>query len=168
MHVLVVSPTEKNRIALGRELEEWGHEVVVAPDAMEAWSRLEDGAESPSLVLLDQGLSGSGALDLCREIRRSFPTEPYVYIVILGGAVNRRHLEEVHAAGADDYVAGPMDSFELQMRLRSAQRILSLQASLLESRIKMQEQSTRDPLTRLWNRSAILDILETEMERVLR
>jgi len=168
VHVLVVSPTESNRAALERELEEWGHEVLVAADALTAWSHLEEGTETPSLVLIDQGLSGSAALDLCREIRRTFAPEPYIYIVLLGAAADRQRLEEVHAAGADDYVAGPMDSFELQMRLRSAQRILRLQASLQKLREKMREQSTRDTLTGLWNRPAILDILETEMERVRR
>ncbi len=167
MQVLVVSPSRQNREVLERELDEWGHDVTSALDALSAWSEIRDGV-TPSLVILDQGLPGSGAMDLCKEIRRTFPPEPYVYIVILGAAAGRGHLEQVHSAGADDYIAGPMDSFELQMRLRSAQRILDLQSKLQGARTALKEQATRDALTGLWNRSAILDILDTEIERVRR
>lgn len=168
MHVLVVSPSEQNCSVLERALEEWGHEAVLARDALSAWSLLQEGTVTPSLVILDQGLPGAGALDLAKEIRRTFPAEPYCYIVILGAAAGRGHLEQVHSSGADDYIAGPMDNFELQMRLRSAQRILDLQAKLQAARTALKEQGTRDPLTGLWNRAAILDILDTEMERVRR
>ncbi len=167
MQVLVVSPNQQNRTVLKTELEEWGHDTTLARDALSAWTELQEGV-APSLVILDQGLPGSGALDLCREIRRTFPPEPYVYIVILGAAADRGHLEQVHSVGADDYIAGPMDNVELQMRLRSAQRILDLQSKLQAARTALKKQATRDNLTGLWARAAILDILATEMERVRR
>jgi two-component system cell cycle response regulator len=54
------------------------------------------------------------------------------------------------------------------MRLRAGRRILDLQAELIFAREELREQATRDSLTRLWNRAAILGILQRELGRAKR
>ncbi|HEY1784156.1 MAG TPA: GGDEF domain-containing protein, partial [Pirellulales bacterium] len=54
------------------------------------------------------------------------------------------------------------------VRLRTGKRILYLQDRLISSREALRDQATRDPLTGLWNRAAILDILGDELARSAR
>src|SRR5581483_4057385 len=71
-------------------------------------------------------------------------------------------------SGADDYVTKPFQVHELRARLRAGLRILELQDELVRAREALRDQATRDGLTRLWNRTYILDILDTELARAAR
>jgi diguanylate cyclase (GGDEF)-like protein len=51
---------------------------------------------------------------------------------------------------------------------KSQADILSLQKDLVDAHEKLDHQGTRDPLTGLWNRAAVLDLFHSEMERSLR
>ena len=66
-------------------------------------------------------------------------------------------------AGADDYLTKPFDQHELKVRLRAGTRIIDLQRELVSAREELREQATKDFLTRIWNRSSILDILTREL-----
>src|SRR5690606_39269296 len=68
-------------------------------------------------------------------------------------------------AGADDYITKPFDKHELKVRLRAGTRIVELQEQLLSTREALREQATRDYLTHLWNRSAVLEKLDVELAR---
>jgi diguanylate cyclase (GGDEF)-like protein len=68
-------------------------------------------------------------------------------------------------SGADDYLTKPFDQHELKVRLRAGTRIIDLQRELVAAREELREQATKDFLTRLWNRSSILDILGRELSR---
>jgi two-component system cell cycle response regulator len=68
-------------------------------------------------------------------------------------------------AGADDYITKPFDQNELQVRLRAGTRLVDLQSQLLKAREDLRDQATHDSLTRLWNRSSILDQLGRELAR---
>jgi diguanylate cyclase (GGDEF)-like protein len=71
-------------------------------------------------------------------------------------------------AGANDYIAKPFDSEELQARVRVGQRMQELQSSLREARDALAHQATHDPLTGILNRRAILDRLSAELSRAKR
>jgi two-component system cell cycle response regulator len=49
--------------------------------------------------------------------------------------------------------------------LRAARHILQLEAELAATRRELDEQSARDPVTRLWNRAVALDLLVAERAR---
>src|SRR5581483_11100872 len=71
-------------------------------------------------------------------------------------------------SGADDYLTKPFDQHELKVRLRAGTRILDLQRQLVTAREELREQATKDFLTRIWNRSSILDVLARELARGVR
>jgi diguanylate cyclase (GGDEF)-like protein len=68
-------------------------------------------------------------------------------------------------SGADDYLTKPFDQHELKVRLRAGTRIIDLQRELVAAREALREQATKDFLTRIWNRSSILDIFQREISR---
>jgi len=68
-------------------------------------------------------------------------------------------------AGADDYLTKPCNPGELRARLRTGQRVLRLEDTLVDAREEMRFKATRDDLTGLWNRGTILTLLESALSR---
>jgi diguanylate cyclase (GGDEF)-like protein len=99
---------------------------------------------------------------------RQHGDEPYIYLILLTTKSLKEDIIEGLDAGADDYLTKPFNPSELQVRLRAGTRIISLQADLIKAREALRIQATHDPLTGLWNRRAILDILGNELVRAQR
>lgn len=94
--------------------------------------------------------------------------EPYTYILLLTGKRAQYDIIAGLDAGADDYVTKPFDPAELKVRLRTGKRILYLQEQLIDAREALRDQATHDRLTGLWNRAAIVDLLNNELARAHR
>jgi diguanylate cyclase (GGDEF)-like protein len=161
--ILIADDSVVSRHLLEATLRKWGYEVVVACDGVEALKFL-DHENAPSLAILDWMMPGMTGLEVCRRIRKR-AREPYTYILLLTSKSQKEDLIEGMDAGADDYITKPFDQHELQVRLRAGTRLVDLQAELLSTREALREQATKDSLTRLWNRSSILDILCRELAR---
>jgi diguanylate cyclase (GGDEF)-like protein len=163
MRVLIADDSLVSRRLLEQTLLGWGYEVSAVADGAEAWQVLS-GESPPTLAILDWMMPGFTGPELCRMVRgRS--KEPYTYILLLTSRSERDDMVEGMDAGADDYVTKPFDKHELQVRLRAGTRIVNLQEQLLATREALRVQATRDYLTQIWNRSAILEILERELSR---
>ena len=163
MKVLIAEDDVVSRRALEATLVKWGYEVVACADGSEAWQVLQ-GEGAPQLLVLDWMMPGMDGVQLCREIRKRAEA-PYVYILLLTAKSLRQDVIVGLEAGADDYLTKPFDSHELKVRLRAGRRILDLQAELISARDSLRFQATHDTLTGLWNRAAILDILNRELAR---
>jgi diguanylate cyclase (GGDEF)-like protein len=118
-------------------------------------------------VILDWMMPIYTGPEVCRMVREA-AREPYTYILLLTSKSLKEDLITGMESGADDYIVKPFDQHELKVRLRAATRILDLQAELLSAREDLREQATRDSLTRIWNRPAILDIMRRELLRAER
>jgi diguanylate cyclase (GGDEF)-like protein len=164
--VLVVEDSAVYRDMLASCLRQWGYDVTVAEDGMQAWEILQNN-NAPSLLVIDWILPGLDGIELCRRIRNR-QTAPYPYIVLLTAQDEKQNLIEGLNAGADDYLTKPFDENELRARLRSGARILSLQGQLLRKEDELRFQALHDHLTGLWNRGAILEFLERELARARR
>jgi two-component system, cell cycle response regulator len=164
--VLIADDSIVSRHLLEATLRKWGYEVMVACDGAEALQILE-GEDAPALIILDWMMPGMTGLEVCRRIRAR-GSEPYTYILLLTSKSQKEDLIEGMDAGADDYIAKPFDQNELQVRLRAGTRLVDLQAQLLSAREALREQATRDSLTRMWNRSSILEALSRELARAWR
>ena len=147
-------------------MAKWGYDVVVASNGAEAWQALQsEGA--PKLALLNWMMPGMDGVQICREVRKR-PAEPYVYILLLTARGQTRDIIEGMEAGADDYLTKPFDAQELRARLRAGMRIVELQEQLISAREGLRVEATHDPLTGLWNRAAILEIVQRELARAHR
>src|SRR5579885_2845218 len=165
MRVLIADDSIVSRHLLDATLRKWGYEVVVACDGIEAWNVLQL-PDAPKLVILDWVMPGLTGLELCRRIREhAKEKDAYTYILLLTSKSLKEDLIEGMESGADDYVTKPFDQHELKTRLRAGTRIIDLQQQLVTAREELREQATRDFLTRIWNRSSILDILQRELVR---
>jgi diguanylate cyclase (GGDEF)-like protein len=166
MRVLIAEDDRASRRLLEATLRKWGYEVVVATDGCEAMKALQK-SDRPSLAILDWMMPGVDGLEVARQVRR-IKTERYVYMILLTARSRKCDMLEGLEAGADDYLTKPLDSHELRVRLRAAERIINLQTELIAARESLREQATHDALTSLWNRAAILDILAKETLRAQR
>lgn len=166
MQVLIADDDGVSRLMLANMLQKWNYEVVLACDGAEAWRLLQQ-ENAPQLAILDWMMPGMTGPAVCEEVRKR-SKEPYTYILLLTARADKRDLIEGMESGANDYLTKPFDAQELKVRLHAGLRILELQAELLAAREALREQATRDPLTRLWNRYSILDILNREVNRANR
>jgi diguanylate cyclase (GGDEF)-like protein len=164
--VLVVEDSAVYRDMLASCLTEWGYDVSVAKDGLQAWEILQND-NAPNLLVIDWMMPGLDGIELCRRIRNR-PTAPYPYIVLLTAQDEKQNLIDGLNAGADDYLTKPFDVNELRARLRSGARILSLQGQLLRKEDELRFEALHDHLTGLWNRGAILEFLERELARARR
>ena len=144
-------------------LERWGYLVKVSKDGAEAWNILQQ-EHPPEMVLLDWVMPEIDGLALCRRIRER-RTTPYQYILLLTGKGEKRDVVTGLEAGADDYLIKPFDQDELRAHLRVGRRILDLQRELIAAREELRIQATHDALTGIWNRRAVLNLLDQEIQR---
>ncbi len=166
MKVLIAEDDPISRVLLSRLLVKAGYEVVATANGSEAWEVLrKEGA--PRLAVLDWMMPGMDGLAVCQRVRAR-SGGAYTYILLLTSKDATPDLVEGLESGADDYLTKPLNPEELKARLRAGLRILRLEDQLVAAREEMQVEATHDALTRLWNRSAILDMLQRDIARARR
>ena len=166
MKVLVAEDEIVSRRLLEASLRRWNYDVVTASDGLEA-SRILQAPDAPKLAVLDWLMPGMDGAQLCRQIRQA-ETDAYTYILLLTSKHAKRDVVQGLKAGADDYIAKPFDPQELRVRLRTGKRILCLLDQLTAARETLRDLAARDPLTRLWNHSSIIELLRNELSRAVR
>ena len=167
MKVLLVEDSSIDRHLISEHLKECGFQVLVATNGARA-QKLMRGHNAPRLVLLDWMLPDMDGIQLCREIRKRQPNDPYVYVVMVTAREKKRDLLRAMEAGADDYLVKPVNNVELKARLLAARRIVDLHEQLLLAGEYLRFAATHDPLTGLWNRGEILSFLRRELVRAER
>jgi two-component system cell cycle response regulator len=163
MRVLIADDNLEATETLALMLRGWGYEPLIARDGNVALSVLR-GPDAPPLAILDCIMPGMNGDAVCKEIRKDHGA-PYTYIILISGRCGKQEMFDGLKDGADDYLTKPLDPDELCARLTTANRILRLQEQHLASQRLLREQASRDPLTGLWNRVSILEILDGELPR---
>ena len=165
MNILVVDDAKDIRLIIKSVLEKLGHKVTTAADGEEAWALLLS-SQDFQIVISDWMMPRLDGLGLCERIRNEHFSN-YIYIILLTGMSGKTNLISGIAAGADDFATKPINSEELEVRLRSAKRILDLEQSLAQQNVeleranrKLQAMATTDSLTGLFNRRAFQERLE--------
>lgn len=166
MKILVADDDAVSRCLMERLLHRVGYEVVLAEDGRQALKSLMS-PERPRLALLDWMMPGLDGPSVCLEVR-SHREQPYSYIILLTSKEAKEDLIAGLHAGADDYLTKPCNAEELKARLRTGERVLRLEDTLVQAREEMRFRATHDALTSLWNRGAILSHLNEEIDRVQR
>lgn len=166
MRVLIVDDDELALEMLRNALEGAGHQVESASNGREALAMLE---ENPAcrLVVSDWEMPEMSGPQLCESIRAGdFPS--YIYVILLTGREGTQSTVEGLTAGADDFITKPFIPAELTVRIRTGERILSLETRDLTIFAMAKLAESRDPesgahLERVRNYSRVL---ATQLSRV--
>ncbi|RVV98806.1 diguanylate cyclase [Mesobaculum littorinae] len=134
--ILIAATMSTGRIALKAILVRAHHDVIQASSADDVYAAVAH--RSPALLLLDGGLPGTPAPELCRKLRAD-PQTATVPILVLAGREERQLRLDVLAAGADDVISKPVRPAALQARVRSLLRAAETRAEL-----RMRESTARD------------------------
>lgn len=142
MKILVADDDPISLKVLEKTLLKWGHDVTLARDGAEAWSKLEQ--ESFPLVVSDWMMPEVDGIELVKRIRRRegrSDGQSYTYIILLTAKSTKDELVEGMEAGADDYMVKPFDASELNSRVRAGERIIRLEQSLDQRNQELQSAS---------------------------
>jgi putative two-component system response regulator len=143
MRVLVVEDDFVSARFLGDSLACFGYEVTTAVDGVEAYELLRTGEFR--MVVSDWEMPRMNGDELCRKIRaRKWNSYIYIMLVTFFDGIDR--VVEGLRAGADDFLSKPYHPEELRVRLRTAERILSLESRdvLLFALAKLAESRDND------------------------
>jgi two-component system, cell cycle response regulator len=144
MRILIAEDSLTQAEDLRRRLQSLGHEVTVANNGGQAWELLQ--SRPVRVAILDWLMPQMNGVDLCRKIR-SETTLPYVYLILLTSKDHRHERLQGLRAGADEFLAKPVDTQDLEVSLMTAERIIAAQ-NALATRIRELEQA-KEQLARL-------------------
>jgi two-component system cell cycle response regulator len=163
--VLIVDDDELVLARLRDLVTAAGFETFTASSGAQALKFLDE--TFAPIVITDLNMPDMGGLTLCRTIRqKNWPG--YIYVVLL---TVRDVEEDILAgldAGADDYLSKRASSAQLLARLRTAQRILTLEHSLKTAVAEKRHQAMTDALTGAPNRRYFMRRLTRELKRANR
>lgn len=144
MRILIVDDDPDTLLVVEHALNHFGYEVTTAHSGSEALELVRSG--SYRLVISDWEMPGMSGIELCQHIRERTASE-YTYFVLLTSRVGKQDLIEGLKAGADEFLPKPLDPLELEVRLRVAERILTIESRdvVIFSLAKLAE--ARDPET---------------------
>ncbi|HEX8341847.1 MAG TPA: HD domain-containing phosphohydrolase [Tepidisphaeraceae bacterium] len=123
MQVLLVQPDRSAALRFEQQLLAQQHVVTIATRAFEAIELLRTGRFG--MMIADQALTDLEITDLAR-IARKMGLAQYLYIMVLATQHDQKNINAALAAGADDYMLKPVDPVELSLRVRNAERIVSI------------------------------------------
>ena len=123
MQVLLVQPDRSAALRFEQQLLAQRHVVTITTRAFDAIELLRTGRFS--MLIADQTVTDLPINDLAR-IARKMGLSQYLYVMVLADRHDQQQINAALAAGADDYMLKPVDPVELSLRVRNAERIVSI------------------------------------------
>jgi two-component system, cell cycle response regulator len=170
VRILIAEDDTASRLILEAALAELGHEIITATNGEQAWQMFQ--SEKVEAIISDREMPGLNGIDLCRRVRGSDGGK-YIYFIFLTSISERGEAAEAIRAGADDYLAKPLNRHELQARLMVASRITELYRELASQQVELERlnsqlfrQARIDGLTQVGNRLKMREDLNVLVARV--
>jgi putative two-component system response regulator len=146
--ILVVDDDKTTRTITEALVEVLGHYPEPARDGIEALAKLRLGAD---LVLLDVIMPGLDGYEVCRRIRQ-VPEAQDVPVIMVTSMTGRDDRLRAVEAGANDFIAKPVDKTELRVRttsllqMKEAQDAVKRYQTHLEALVEQRTASLRTAL----------------------
>ncbi|TFG44661.1 MAG: response regulator transcription factor [Candidatus Brocadiia bacterium] len=117
MKILVAEDDPNILNGLAEIFEGEGYETITAPNGTDALEFFRE--QNPDFVCLDIMMPGMSGYDVCREIRKTNPDVPVIFISAKSEEVDKVVGLEL---GADDYIVKPFGVREVVARIRAVTR----------------------------------------------
>ncbi|MBD1909001.1 MULTISPECIES: response regulator [unclassified Leptolyngbya] len=137
--VLIVDDDPVVLVGLQKILQPWGLKVTTLQDPAQFWEQLM--ATQPDLLLLDLEMPTFSGIDLCHVVRQD-PQWGDLPILVVTAHTDTESLQQVFAAGADDFIRKPVFEPELITRVMSRINRSRLQLPTSKFRSKLQRFSS--------------------------
>ena len=111
LSILVADDNPTNREVIGRILERSGHTVTLVNDGEQALDAIE--REVPSLVILDRNMPGVGGIEALQALRLMMRGRERLPAIILSADATPEAKREALEAGADAFLAKPIEAVRL-------------------------------------------------------
>src|SRR5688500_2890357 len=121
--VLVIDDDAGIRKITQMLVEALGHDVEAARDGIEGLAKLRLGVD---LILLDVVMPGLDGFEVCRRIRQD-PAGRDVPVIMVTTLETKEHRLHAVEAGANDFIAKPVDETELRVRSTSLLKLKAAQ-----------------------------------------
>ena len=145
MDILIAEDDPIAAKLLIRALEREGHHIVASPDnGLKALGCLR--RNRCDVVISDWEMPEMNGVELCQAVR-TVDLGSYIYFILLTSKESTAHMVEGLSAGADDFITKPFKPEELAVRLRTAERVLSLETRAVTIFAMAKLAESRDPET---------------------
>jgi len=156
--ILVVDDEPSCFVVIQNLLIPQGYELFYVPSGQEALAQLE--MSLPDVILLDVMMPGINGIEICHRLK-SHPRWQHVPIIMVTALSSKSDLARCIEAGADDFIAKPINALELRSRVRSMLRIKH-QYDALQATLTLREDLSHMIVHDLRNPLASI-LLSTEM-----
>ncbi len=171
--ILVADDEEKNRMLLRDILEAQGHQVALAEDGQQAIEKAF--ANQQDVVVLDVMMPKMNGYEVCRQLRTDARTA-HLPILMVTALTDRADRLKGIQAGANDFLAKPIDAEEIRLRVKNAVLAKHLYDKVQDDYARLKElENLRDNLTHmivhdmrspLMSVSGAYDIIMDEQDRL--
>lgn len=104
-------------------LTAYGHEVDVYQNGAEAWAAFQE--RPAAMLVLDWEMPTMDGLEVCRRVRGA-SVGADAYVLLITARSKAADLDDVLAAGADDYLSKPVTPSDVAARLRIAENRIEI------------------------------------------
>jgi two-component system, cell cycle response regulator len=191
--ILIVDDNPQNLQIIGEKIEQSGYDTAIAINGNQAYDFAL--VNQPDLVLLDIMMPMVDGFEVCRFFKNN-PATRDIPIIFLTARTNYDDISKAFELGAVDYVTKPFNVLELNARIKThldlkksrerlaeynkelkntnmeltqANKVISEKNIQLSDTMKQLEIAARtDPLTELFNRRRIIELIEIEAIRYAR
>ncbi|MDJ0734275.1 MAG: response regulator [Nostocaceae cyanobacterium] len=160
-HILAVDDDPKIGAVLQALLQPWGIKVTSLTDPQRFWETLE--VVDPDLLILDVEMPEVNGLEVCQVVRND-PRWSELPIVFLTVHKEADIIDQVFAAGADDFVSKPIIGPELVTRIVNRLERIKLRQHMAQT----QENKIREITEKNSNHQQQQTLLTQETEQALR
>lgn len=126
MKILVAEDEPISLELISSDIEDAGYNVIRCINGRDAIDALKKD-NGIGMVITDWEMPEMSGIELCKAIRGQ-QLRRYVYLILLTSREGTTNIVEGLSAGADDFISKPFEREELLVRIRSGERVLSLES----------------------------------------
>jgi diguanylate cyclase (GGDEF)-like protein len=155
--ILVIDDSRLMRRAIGKILK--NHEIIEAEDGEDGWNKLINDTDIQVVIsdLSMPNLDGFGLMDIIRGYNKNERIKKIPIIIITGADDDDTVKQKALDHGATDFITKPFDSVQLNARIKAHSESIREQRQLQEKSSQLEQQTTIDPVTRLFNQKHFVE-----------